>query len=55
MNNSTILIYAIGILERDALLISIGHLATIVNMILLIVFGRLVIEVLQRIGSWIFG
>lgn len=50
-----ILIYAIGILERDALLVAIGHVTTVVNMGLLIVFGRLVLEVLARIWAWCFG
>lgn len=50
-----ILIYAIGILERDALLIGLGHVATVANMTLLVVFGRLVLEVLQRAWTWVAG
>lgn len=48
-----ILIYAIGILERDALLVLVGHLATIANGIVLVVFGRLVVEALLRAWAWL--
>ena len=50
-----ILIYAIGVLERDAVLIVVAHVTTLVNVVLLIVFGRLVLEVLQRVWTWVAG
>jgi hypothetical protein len=41
--------YAIGILERDGVWIVLGHLATAINMALLVVFGATVVAVLGRI------
>lgn len=48
-----IFIYAIGLLERDGVLIAIGHAATIFNMTLLIVFGATVVSVLQHCAHWL--
>ncbi|HEX8108096.1 MAG TPA: exopolysaccharide biosynthesis protein, partial [Kofleriaceae bacterium] len=45
--------YSIGVLERDGLWIVLGHLGTLINMALLVVFGATVVEVLQRIWHWI--
>jgi hypothetical protein len=45
--------YAIGILERDGLWIVLGHLGTLIDIALLVVFGATVVEVLQRIWHWI--
>ncbi len=48
-----ILIYAIGILERDVLLVLVAHVATIANVIVLVLFGRLVVEALLRGWAWL--
>lgn len=45
--------YSIGLLERDGLWILLGHLGTLIDMALLVVFGATVVEVLQRIWHWI--
>lgn len=46
-------IYAIGLLERDGLWIAIGHLATLVDIALLIVFGATVLHVLAKLWHWL--
>jgi hypothetical protein len=48
-----ILVYAIGLLERDGVLIAIAHVATVINMVLLVVFGATVVEVLRGAAEWI--
>jgi len=48
-----ILVYAIGLLERDGVLIAIAHAWTVVNMALLVVFGATVVEVLIHAAHWI--
>ena len=45
--------YSIGILERDGLWIVLGHLGTLIDMTLLVVFGATVLRVLERIWHWI--
>lgn len=45
-------LYAIGLLERDGLWVVLGHLAALIDIALLVVFGRAVVEVLARIGHW---
>ncbi len=42
-------IYSVGLLERDGLWILIGHIATLADIVLLFVFGRVVLAVLERI------
>src|SRR5215470_17499828 len=37
-----LLMYAIGVLERDGLWIALGHLGTVIDMALLVVFGATV-------------
>lgn len=49
-----IMVYAIGLLEGDGLWIVLAHLATLVNMGLLVAFGATVLAVLERIWNWIF-
>lgn len=49
-----IFVFGIGLLERDGVLIAIGHFATLVDMALLAVFGRTVAEVVIRAVQWIF-
>jgi hypothetical protein len=48
-----LLLYAIGILERDGVWIVLGHLGTLIDVALLIAFGATVIAVLERIWHWI--
>jgi hypothetical protein len=47
-------IYAIGVLERDGLWIVAGHIALLIDAALIVVFGRTVLMVLQRIWHWAF-
>jgi len=46
--------YAIGILERDGLWIIVGHVAVMVDLALLAVFGATVVAVFERIWHWVF-
>lgn len=46
-------IYSVGILERDGAWILVGHIATLVDITLLFVFGKTVLHVLERIWHWI--
>lgn len=45
--------YSVGVLERDGLWIVLGHLGTLIDMALLVVFGATVVEVLTRIWHWV--
>jgi hypothetical protein len=45
-----LLVYAIGLLEADGMWIVIGHLATLVDVALLVAFGATVLAVL--LGAW---
>lgn len=45
--------YAIGVLERDGLWVVLGHVGTLIDMALLVVFGATVVEVLERIWHWV--
>jgi hypothetical protein len=47
-----LLVYSIGLLERDGLWIALGHACLLVDLALLIVFGGAVWLVLQQIGGW---
>src|SRR5262249_45345462 len=47
-------IYSVGILERDGVWIAIGHGWTLVDGALLFVFGGAVLEVLDRMWSWLW-
>lgn len=46
-------IYAIGILERDGLWILLGHLGTVIELTLLMVFASKVVQALERAWHWI--
>ena len=48
-----ILVYAIALLERDGVWSAIGHVCTLVDMALLVMFGATVLAVLQGIWHWI--
>jgi hypothetical protein len=47
-------IYAVGILERDGVWIAVGHLCTLIDIALLIVFGATVAAVVGRLWHWLF-
>ncbi|HUS27699.1 MAG TPA: exopolysaccharide biosynthesis protein [Kofleriaceae bacterium] len=49
-----ILIYAIGLLERDGKWVVVGHICTLVDLALLIAFGATVVAVLERAWQWVF-
>jgi hypothetical protein len=46
-------IYSVGVLERDGVWILVAHIATLVDITLLFVFGRVVLAVLQHVWRWI--
>jgi len=48
-----LMIYSIGLLENDGVWVLVGHIATLVNMGLLVVFGEIVITVLQRVWAFL--
>ena len=49
-----ILIYSIGLLERDGMWIVIAHACTLVDLALLVAFGATVVTVLERAWHWVF-
>jgi len=49
-----ILVYAMGLLERDGFWIAVAHGATLVDMALLVTFGATVVAVLERMWHWLF-
>lgn len=48
-----LLVYSIGLLERDGAWIAIGHACTLVDIGLLVTFGATVVAVLQNIWQWL--
>jgi hypothetical protein len=48
-----LLVYAIGLLERDGLWIAIGHVFALLDVALLVAFSATVFRVLERIWSWV--
>ena len=48
-----IIIYAVGLLERDGLWIVIAHVGAVIDIALAFVFGATVVAVLERIWHWI--
>ena len=48
-----IFIYAIGVLERDGVWIVVGHVALLVDIAMLFMFGNVVVHVLAKIWHWI--
>ncbi len=48
-----ILVYAIGLLERDGMWIAVGHLFALIDVALLVAFSATVIRVLEGIWNWI--
>jgi len=49
-----IIVYSIGLLERDGGWIVVGHVATLVDIVLLVAFGASVAAVLTRAWHWMF-
>jgi hypothetical protein len=49
-----ILVYTVGLLERDGLWIALGHVGTITDVVLVIAFGATVVTVLTGVWNWIF-
>ena len=47
-------IYSVGVLERDGLWILIGHIATVIDLVLVFAFGSAVLAVLERTWHWMF-
>jgi hypothetical protein len=45
--------YSIGVLERDGLWVVLGHVGTMIDLALLVVFGATVVKVLEGIWRWI--
>ena len=48
-----ILIYAVGLLERDGVWIAIGHACVVVDLALMVAFGATVVAVLAKLWAWI--
>lgn len=48
-----LLMYAIGVLERDGVWIALGYACTLIDMALLVVFGATVVSVLERLWHWL--
>ncbi len=46
-------IYSVGVLERDGLWIVAGHIALLIDAALIVVFGKTVLMVLEKIWHWI--
>jgi hypothetical protein len=46
-------VYAIGLLERDGAWIAVGHVMTLIDLALLVVFGAAVLEAVTRLWHWI--
>lgn len=49
-----LMIYAVGLLEGDGVWIVIGHVATLLDIGLVIAFGATVVSVLARLWYWLF-
>jgi hypothetical protein len=49
-----ILIYSIGLLERDGMWILLAHVCTLLDAVLLVAFGATVVAVLERVWHWLF-
>jgi hypothetical protein len=47
-------VYAVGLLERDGIWVMVGHLGTLVDMTLLVVFGEAVLIALEHAWRWLF-
>jgi hypothetical protein len=48
-----LIIYAVGLLERDGLWIAVAHLGTLIDLTLVVVFGATIVAVLSRLWSYL--
>jgi len=48
-----IIVYSIGLLERDGLWIMIGHVMTFIDLVLAVAFGATVVTVLAHVWQWL--
>jgi hypothetical protein len=48
-----LIVYAVGLLERDGLWIAVAHLGTLIDLTLVVVFGATIVAVLSRLWSYI--
>jgi hypothetical protein len=48
-----LLLYAVGVLERDGVWIAIGHLCTLIDATVVFAFGATVVTVLERVWRWL--
>ncbi len=48
-----LMVYAIGLLERDGVWVAAGHLMLLADLALLFVFGSAVVAVLERVWGWL--
>ena len=48
-----ILIYAIGLLERDGRWIAVGHVCLVIDLGLMVVFAATIVTVLEKLWAWI--
>lgn len=46
-------VYAIGLLEHDGIWVLLGHLGTLIDMVLLVVFGATVLLAIEHAWHWI--
>jgi hypothetical protein len=46
-------VYSLGVLERDGMWVALGHLGTLVNMVLLVALGAQVLAIFERLWHWI--
>jgi hypothetical protein len=49
-----IIVYSIGLLERDGVWIVVGHIMTLIDLALSVAFGATVVAVLTRVWHWLF-
>ena len=50
-----LLVYAIGLLESDGLLLMVGHAISAVNITLIVRFGDLIIRKSQELFGWMMS
>jgi hypothetical protein len=48
-----LIVYAIGLLERDGIWIAIGYAMTLIDLALLVAFASTVMVAIERVGSWL--
>jgi hypothetical protein len=48
-----IIVYSIGLLERDGMWILIGHVMTFIDLVLTVAFGATIVAVFERLWHWL--